>query len=529
MKITRRRIRIQTILLIVNLTILALPLGSIFFLKLLEDEQVRQTEVDLVAQGASIASISRYILQSNAQQKKNDLLQTGNPISARDESLLPLTPKRLYLSRDQIFPERPDSEEPHIQASPLFISAGKQISPLLKRIQKTTLAGLRVLDSNGIVIASSRGELGKSFANLNEVRRALKGESVSILRHRSSEQRVYTLLSTSRDTGLRVFVCLPIIIETKVVGAVLLSRTPKSVKKMLYDKKGNVIAAAAVLLLIVLLLTVLTSLTITRPLKELIRQSKNVAAGKIFQKPDLNRPGVVEIQQLSKALSEMTERIEFRSNYIQNFALNVSHEFKSPLTAITGAIELLQNYYDDMTVEKREHFIQNIAQDTHRLERLVSRLLELARADVFEPGEEKTDLIEILKTQQAHYQKSDLDIELQHHNQPFYLPIGRETLETITSNLFQNSLQHGASRVCVNLNDNNHATICFADNGAGISEANAKHIFTPFFTTNRKKGGTGLGLQIIQSLLKAHKADIAHIPSVEGAIFEIQFLNETVG
>jgi len=299
--------------------------------------------------------------------------------------------------------------------------------------------------------------------------------------------------------------------------------TIKSVKKMLYDKKERVIVTLAVLLLIVILLTVLTSLMITRPLKELIQQSERVAIGKTYQKPNLDRPGVKEIQLLAQAFSEMTERIEHRSNYIHNFAMHVSHEFKSPLTSTQGAIELLQNYYEDMPLKKRNQFFKNIAQDNDRLQRLVTRLLELARADVFEPGEEQTELVGLLEIKQEQYMNSGLAIHLKNTITSFYLPLGKEVLETIISNLFKNSLQHGANQVMVELIEKKGSIIRCHDNGAGISTANAEQIFTPFFTTNRKKGGTGLGLQIIQSLLKAHHGSIKHVPTSNGALFEIHF------
>ncbi|MEK6747562.1 MAG: HAMP domain-containing sensor histidine kinase [Pseudomonadota bacterium] len=66
-------------------------------------------------------------------------------------------------------------------------------------------------------------------------------------------------------------------------------------------------------------------------------------------------------------------------------------------------------------------------------------------------------------------------------------------------------------------------TISIHDNGQGISPANMEKIFTPFFTTKREQGGTGLGLVIIRSLLNAYNAEIRCKPSNTGAIFVILF------
>jgi len=518
-----RRLRIQTILLIVNLIVLILPVGSIYFLKLFEDEQVRQTEVELVAQGATIAAVYRQMLLKTDRFAKQNIQDTGFTIIADKNTQQALTPKRLYISKKQILVEQLEPEHTTLSAESSALAIGKQITPILKRTQLTTFAGMRILDYRGIVVASNQGETGMSYKHFSEVQRALKGESVSLLRQRLPESQTYSFFSIRQDVGLIVFVSLPVIVKNQVIGAVLLFRAPKSVKEMLYDKKERVVATLAVLLLIVFLLTVFTSFTITRPLKELIQMTEQVAVGKAYRKPNLDRPGVKEIQLLARAFAEMTERMEHRSNYIHNFAMHVSHEFKSPLTSTQGAIELLQNFYDDMPAKKRNQFFKNIAQDTDRLQRLVSRLLELARADVFEPGEEQTELVSLLEKTQEQYKKSGLAIHLKSIITSFYLPLGKEVLETIISNLFENSLQHGANQIMVEMVEKKGLIIRCYDNGKGISAANAEKIFTPFFTTNRKKGGTGLGLQIIQSLLKAHHGSIKHVPTANGALFEIQF------
>jgi signal transduction histidine kinase len=61
-----------------------------------------------------------------------------------------------------------------------------------------------------------------------------------------------------------------------------------------------------------------------------------------------------------------------------------------------------------------------------------------------------------------------------------------------------------------------------SDDGPGISAANAARIFTPFFTTARKHGRTGLGLSIVQSLARVHGGAVALLPSSNGATFEVR-------
>jgi len=100
--------------------------------------------------------------------------------------------------------------------------------------------------------------------------------------------------------------------------------------------------------------------------------------------------------------------------------------------------------------------------------------------------------------------------------------VPKEIFETVLSNLCDNSRQNGANHVDITIGQLEGAlSIIIADNGAGISPANAEKIFTPFFTTHREEGGTGLGLGIVRALLKAYGGDIEFLPAEKGAAFTI--------
>src|SRR5439155_39005 len=110
----------------------------------------------------------------------------------------------------------------------------------------------------------------------------------------------------------------------------------------------------------------------------------------------LARPITREVARLSEAVATMARTLEERADYIRTFASQVSHEFKAPLTAIQGAVELLRDHAATMSAEERDRFLENLAADAQRLERLVRRLLELARAYVAEAGHERADLAAVL-------------------------------------------------------------------------------------------------------------------------------------
>jgi signal transduction histidine kinase len=102
------------------------------------------------------------------------------------------------------------------------------------------------------------------------------------------------------------------------------------------------------------------------------------------------------------------------------------------------------------------------------------------------------------------------------------LPLPADITRTILGNLIENSFQHGATEITVEASQTaDTVLLTVTDNGRGISPANAEKLFTPFFTTKREQGGTGLGLVVIRSLLAAYRGEIRCIPKTSGACFEI--------
>ena len=248
---------------------------------------------------------------------------------------------------------------------------------------------------------------------------------------------------------------------------------------------------------------------------ELARGEKGVAP--------IETPMTQELALLSQNITAMAETIVQRSEYIRSFAMHVSHEFKTPLTAIQGAIELIGEHGHSMPVDQFEKFLSNVTKDIGHLKNLVSRLLELARADVMQPTADSCDFSKLMEELQSDFR--DKSVRLTADISPsFTLPLPEDIARVVFQNLIANSMQHGASCVeIVALPMLRGMRIRVQDDGRGISPANAGKLFTPFFTTRREQGGTGLGLVILRSLLQAHRASIHHEATEKGACFVINF------
>lgn len=514
----RARFRLRTILLIVYLLVLVVPIGSIYAFRLYENELVRQTEIELIAQGAYITASYKQAIHPLISHSANYGIPALTKQEQLDEKYTIIRPQ-LDVASAQIYPPRPDATASTIAPDPVALRTGKTIFPMLDEATLTTLAGFRITDYRGTVIAG-REEMGMSLAHIDEVAEALKGQYNSRLRQRISKHEPPPLTSLSRGTGIRLFVAMPILDHDRVLGVVLLSRSPRTILQGLQSEQRRMIIASGLIIAITTLLALLTSRAISRPIHALIRQTQHVASGENAQ--PIDEPVTQELALLSQNITRMAETIAQRSDYIRNFAMHVSHEFKTPLTAIQGAIELIHEHGDSMTPEQFSKFLANITQDADRLKTLVSRLLELARADVMQPREEQTVLVGLLNDLQQYYQ-GQLRITANHRDA--VLPLPSDIARTILGNLIENSFQHGATEIIIDAHQTaDQIVMRLTDNGRGISPANAEKLFTPFFTTKREQGGTGLGLVVIRSLLAAYQGKILCIPQPKGACFEIIFL-----
>lgn len=516
----RRLYRLRTILLVVMLSVLVLPIASLFLFRFYENELVRRTEEQLIAQAAVIASTYRELMQYQGAAGSIDD-EPARWSRSRSTTRLYYTPidPVLDLARQPILSRRADAISAAKPVSLRVKKVGLAMQNIMINAQRYTLAGMRLLDKNGTVIAG-RSEVGQSLRHIEEVKRALRGKYSPVIRERISDQPQPPLASISRGTGIRVFIAFPILHENKVQGVVYLSRTPQNILKHMYQIRGKLILLGFVLLLVTGLLVLFISSRLSRPIRELIEQTQQVTRGEQETVSVLRQPGTYELAQLSGSFAEMSEALKERSTYIDRFASHVSHEFKTPLTSMQGALELLQEHADDMPREQQQRFINNLFDDTERLKRLVNRLLEQARADSLQATHEHTDVCPIIKSLAHAYSRRGLTID--YELSTLHLNIAPIAFETVISNLFENSLQHGAD--CIEMSFSRSASDCFImlkDNGSGISEANQENIFTPFFTTQREAGGTGLGLGIVQALLQTWKGSIRYVPSEGGACFEL--------
>src|SRR5579863_8324396 len=511
---------LSLVVFLVLASVLLLPLFSLYFLKVYQNQLIRETESELIAQSAALAAVFHREVES-AVSRDVPLGAKAMPAgqAPTDGPYQPIWPK-LELANESVLPPRPEARPPSAPPDPAFVALGARMAGDLIATQNVTLAGFRLLDPNGIVIAG-REESGLSLAHLDEIAQALQGSFAAVLRVLISKHDQPTLYSISRGTGMRVFTAMPVIVRDRVAGIVYASRTPSNVFKYLYEQRTRFMLAILATIIPTLLIGFLFHRTITEPMRELVERTNLIGKGDRSALRPLKRHGTSEFAALSQSFLEMARRLDMRSHFISTFATHVSHELKSPLTSIQGAAELLRDDVDepDMDDDDRRKFLDNIIADTDRLAKISGRLRDLARAEnpVAVGATRLTDALATLRSSFAGLDiraSGDLDMPVR---------MSEENAMIILSNLADNATRHGGT--VFDLSAARQGTLLVltvSDNGEGVSTNNRARIFDSFFTTRRDSGGTGMGLAIVRAVLEAHGGTIRLADSEAGAAFEVK-------
>jgi signal transduction histidine kinase len=257
---------------------------------------------------------------------------------------------------------------------------------------------------------------------------------------------------------------------------------------------------------------------ISRPLSELAERAKQISAGDVSGIGPLSHYGTRELAALSESFMTMAQNLSNRSTYLRTYSRHVSHEFKTPLTAIRGAAELLLDN-ETMPPEQRRRFLENVLADIERMTALLEKLNQQAQAETAASAG-VARVADVASTLRDQFPSLDIVIcDVLTHD----LAIGVDSLLLVLQHLAANAEQHGARalRVAVSA-EGDVARLIVEDDGAGISPGNRERVFDPFFTTRRGEGGTGMGLAIVRSMLEAHRGSIQLSDSQTGAKFELR-------
>jgi len=273
------------------------------------------------------------------------------------------------------------------------------------------------------------------------------------------------------------------------------------------------------------------------PLSEVVNAAKKVSAGNLSLRiPQLGTDD--ELDTLIATFNGMMGRLESNFEQMRRFSVDASHEMRTPLTAIRGQLEVAL-----MTARNTEQYrsaVETALQDVERLGKIVKSLLHLAQAESGQVRLHKTEqeLLPIVEQHVAQFtvaaEEKRIKIMLD-SSEPCPAAVDRTQFEKLLSNLLSNAVQYtqAGGEVRVGLSrDNGEIKLAVGDNGPGIPEAHLPHIFERFYRIRSgdrgPEKGVGLGLALVQWIVKAHGGRIAVKSSPgSGSTFEVHLPAES--
>jgi signal transduction histidine kinase len=517
-KPTRRGPGVRWLLLGVASTLVLLPVVAVLGLRVYQNHLVRATEANLIGQSVVVAESYRAFLLEESGEDPGPAARARSP-GATDERWAPVEPA-LDMA-DDMAPPIPDPDRRARTTDGQAWRAGARLVPLLERAQIANLSGCQVLDREGCIVASTGQWRGLCVDDIPEVTAALAGAYTAAARQRVSDEPKPPFSSISRRGDVRVFTALPIHDKGRVIGAVWMSRTSMDPLKAAWLERRPLALALGGTLLLAALVSLFLARAITRPLRRITEAARAVARGE--PGGDLAPGGLVpaEIHDLGESLRTMTGQLARRAAYVAAYAADVTHELKSPITAIRGAVELLEEDDGRMTAEQRARFVANIGADAARMERLVARLLELARIENAESPAGRADLDGLFdRLREVYDGRVGFGIE------PGVAgpPIHAEHLESALRNLIDNALRHGEGRpVEVRARAGRGRVALAVENGGPpIPDEHLGRLFDRFFTTERDRGGTGLGLAIVKAVAESRGGSVRCESGPERTVFTLE-------
>jgi len=219
----------------------------------------------------------------------------------------------------------------------------------------------------------------------------------------------------------------------------------------------------------------------------------------------------------------------------KNFLLSITHELKSPIAAISLIMETLIKR--DLDKGKQKDLYNNVLYESHRLEKLINNLLISAKLDAgYKYNFELNSIKDILEKLSQNYkmQHPDLNIYVDTDASVSDIMIDKEAIESIMINVIENSIKYCKNSPIIRLKieqSHQNTSISCIDNGVGIADQEKSRITEQFYRIGnedtRDSKGTGLGLNIVQQMVKAHKGQLKFEDNTpQGLIIKIVLPNK---
>ena len=371
-------------------------------------------------------------------------------------------------------------------------------------LTKTALGvGVYVTDASGLVVYDSEGEReGKDFSRWNDVVKTLRGEYGARSTRTNEEDELSSILH----------VAAPVWSRGDIVGVVSVSKPQRAMRQFINETRSRMVWIGGLACGGIVLAATLFSYWMMRPVRQMTEYARSVKAGERVAPPRLRGS---EFRTLATAFEEMRDALEDRQ-FVETYVQNLTHEIKSPLAAIRGAAELLQE--GDVPREKQRRFLSNIHDEVLRSQNIVDRLLHLSALESQKSLQVTTE-VDIGELVQRvcdgafpMLEKKGLTLltEFPESVSPLRVHGDVFSLRMAVNNLITNAIDFSpeGGEICVRLADTGmHAMIQVLDQGPGVPDYAREKVFERFYSLKGQvtgKKSSGLGLCFVREAAELH-------------------------
>lgn len=361
-----------------------------------------------------------------------------------------------------------------------------------------------VTDKNGKVLFDSLQPqaTGQDYSRWNDVLKTLRGEYGARA----------TRLIPNDPLSTTLYSAAPIKIDGSIVGVVSAGKPVRGFSHFLVLAQSRMYVAAGIVALVGLLVSLFVAYRISRPIEELRKYLLSLTTPRPLPVPKIEND---ELGALTTSFVEMKSKLEAKE-YVETYMTQLTHEIKSPISAILGAAEILK---DSKQNNFSDQLMNNIYLEGKRLQAIAEKLLEIAS----------------LEKREQPLQNENFDLELLFNEiiDSFHLPLQKKNiqikslqLENVSirgerfllwrsfSNLIQNAIEFSPQDGTIHIaakNISESIQITITDEGPGIPKFAEQKVFEKFFSLERPdtgRKGTGLGLVFAKTVFEKHSGTI---------------------
>ena len=361
-----------------------------------------------------------------------------------------------------------------------------------------------ITDSNGIVIFdSSNFAVGQDYSKWNDVYLTLRGKY---------GVRSSPIIANAPKSDSIMYIAAPIKDGSQIIGSLTVAKSNRTVLPFIERAQYKIIRWGALLFVLSIIVGALFTWRFTRKINALRDYALNISQGKKATPPTSSND---ELSDLASAMQTMRTELDGKQ-YVQTNVQHLTHELKSPITAIQAATELIS---PNMPPETQAHFLAQIKAQSSRVQTIIQNMLGLASLEHQQQLNQVStvNLNALIQTQIKHLAQKIHALQASINEAcraDLFLKADSFLLGQAIYNLLENALDFSPPNSIINIDvteEDNQIKIAVKDQGAGIPDYALDKIFDKFYSLPRPTSGqksTGLGLNFVQEVVKLHKGSV---------------------